>query len=505
MDGAEQIEAPAKARGGHKLTEGPITSTLFWFSLPVLGSNVLQSLNGSVNAVWVGQFLGEAGLTATANANLVLFLMLGAVFGVGMAANIMVAQAIGSRDMDRAKRVVGTSAAFFIVASLAVALLGFLMTPTILRWLGTPGEALPLAESYLRIIFTALPFMYFLTFLMMTLRGSGDARTPLIFMGLTVVIDVGLNPLLIQGMEPFPRMGIAGSATATLIGQIISLVAMLTYIYRRKLPLRLTGSELAYLKPDLSILKATVAKGLPMGLQIIVVSGSAIVMMGMVNAHGTVTAAAYGVAAQLWTYIQMPAMAIGAAASSMAAQNVGAGQWRRVELTARAGVLINLVLTGALVLLVDLAERYMLRLFLPGDAAAIGVATHINAIVAWSFIMFGMTFVLFGVVRSTGAVTPPLISLAISLFGVRVLFARFFEPQMGADAIWWSFPISMAASALMAFGYYRFGGWRKARMAPVREAGESIPTGYATPAMDADCPEDEDCEDETAAARVPAE
>jgi putative MATE family efflux protein len=468
----------------HRLTEGPITSTLFWFALPVLGASALQSLNGSVNAIWVGQLIGEAGITATANANLVLFLMLGVVFGVGMAANIMVAQAVGAKDLDRAKQVVGTSATFFVVASLAVSAAGFLGTPTILRWLGTPGEALGMAETYLRIIFVALPFIYFLTFLTMTLRGSGDARTPLIFMGVTVVLDVGLNPLLIDGIGPFPRMGIAGSATATLIGQIVALIAMLTYIYRKKLPLRLTGDELRYLKPDLTILKTSVVKGLPMGLQILVVSGSAIVMMGMVNAYGTVTAAAYGVAAQLWTYIQMPAMAIGAAASSMAAQNVGAGQWRRVELTARAGVLINLGLTGALVVLVLLGERYMLRLFLPGDATAIGVASHINWIVAWSFIMFGVTFVLFGVVRSTGAVTPPLIFLAISLFGVRVSFAKLLEPQMGADAIWWSFPVSMAVSALMALGYYRFGGWRKARMDPVRESGEAQPTGYATPAMD---------------------
>lgn len=492
MDGSERAKAAAPSqRPAHRLTEGPITSTLFWFSLPVLGSNALQSLNGSVNAVWVGQFLGEAGLTATANANLVLFLMLGAVFGVGMAANIMVAQAVGAKDLDSAKRVVGTTAAFFAVASLVVGLAGFLATPTILGWLGTPAEAAPLAESYLRIIFTAVPFMYFLTFLMMVLRGSGDARTPLIFMGLTVVLDVGLNPLLIQGYGPFPRLGIAGSATATLIGQIVSLIAMVAYIYRRKLPLRLTGDELGYLKPDLAILKATVVKGLPMGLQIIVVSGSAIVMMGMVNAYGTVTAAAYGVAAQIWTYIQMPAMAIGAATSSMAAQNVGAGQWRRVELTARSGALINLLLTGGLVLLVYLAEPLLLRLFLPGDAAAIAVASHINLIIAWSFIMFGVTFVLFGVVRSTGAVTPPLIFLAISLLGIRVGFAKGLEGSLGAEAIWWSFPISMAASVLMAFGYYRFGGWRKARMAPVRESGEVDPTGLATPAMDPACPDDE--------------
>jgi Na+-driven multidrug efflux pump len=231
-------------------------------------------------------------------------------------------------------------------------------------------------------------------------------------------------------------------------------------------------------------------KGLPMGAQMIVISGSAIAVMGMVNAYGTMTAAAYGVGAQIWTYIQMPAMAIGAAASSMAAQNVGAQQWRRVELTARAGVIINLFLTGALVALVLFAEKPLLQLFLPGHPDAIAVASHINWIVAWSFILFGLTFVLFGVVRSTGAVMPPLISLAISLLGVRLAFAKLLEPYWGADALWWSFPASMAVSAALAFGYYRWGGWRKARMGPpLRASGEADATGFATPAMDAMCPE----------------
>jgi Na+-driven multidrug efflux pump len=174
----------------------------------------------------------------------------------------------------------------------------------------------------------------------------------------------------------------------------------------------------------------------------------------------------------------------------MAAQNVGAQQWRRVELTARAGVIINLFLTGALVALVLFAEKPLLQLFLPGHPDAIAVASHINWIVAWSFILFGLTFVLFGVVRSTGAVMPPLISLAISLLGVRLAFAKLLEPAWGADALWWSFPVSMAVSVLLAFGYYRWGGWRKARMGPpLRASGEADATGFATPAMDAMCPE----------------
>jgi Na+-driven multidrug efflux pump len=111
-------------RRPHDLTGGPIARTLLMFALPVLGSNVLQSLNGSINAVWVGRFLGESALTATSNANLVLFLLLGTVFGIGMAATILVAQSVGARDLLQARRIVGTSATFFFGVSAVFAICG---------------------------------------------------------------------------------------------------------------------------------------------------------------------------------------------------------------------------------------------------------------------------------------------------------------------------------------------------------------------------------------------
>src|SRR3954469_10480445 len=120
------------------LTQGPIGRTLIAFALPVLGANVLQSLNGSVNAIWIGNLLGEEALTATSNANLVLFLLLGAVFGVSMAATILVGQAFGARDLARAKCVCVTGATFFLVVSAALAAAGWTWTPAILHLLGTP-------------------------------------------------------------------------------------------------------------------------------------------------------------------------------------------------------------------------------------------------------------------------------------------------------------------------------------------------------------------------------
>ncbi len=474
-----------KARRLPALTEGPIASTLLMFALPILGSNVLQSLNASVNAIWVGHYLGEAALTATSNANLILFFLLGVVFGISMATTILVGQSMGARNLVEAKRIVGTGTGFFLLLSFGVALFGFIVTPELLRLMGTPADAQPYAIAYMRIIFVALPAMYFYTFLMMTLRGAGDSKTPFYFMLLSVALDIGLNPVFIFGIGPIPRMGIAGSALATLIAQTTALLGLIAYLYHRKHFLRITRGELGLLRPDPAILRALVLKGLPMGLQMVVISSSAIVMISLVNRHGSQTTAAYGAASQLWTYIQMPALAIGTAVSSMTAQNVGARLWDRVSRIARVGVGFNFLLTGVLVGIIYLFNRGALGLFLPDDGMAISIAQHLNAIVVWSFLFFGVTFVLFGVVRATGAVMAPLVILAISMWLIRFPFAALLEPRFGADAIWWSFPLGSLVALALAVLYYRFGDWRKAHML---KGDVDIPlaptTGVATPAAE---------------------
>ncbi|AFC87594.1 MATE family efflux transporter [Frateuria aurantia] len=448
------------------LTEGPIGRRLLMFSLPILASNILQSLNGSINAFWIGHYFGEAALLATGNVTLILFLALSAVFGIGMACTILVGQAMGARDMAAAQRVAGTGAVFFLAVASLFAVIGDLGVDAILRMLETPATSLPYAHDYLKVIFIAMPAMFFFTFLMMALRGAGDAKTPFLFMLLSVMLDIVLNPLLMFGWGPIPALGITGSATATLIGQSFSVLALLATLYHRRHPLCLRGPALAYLVPDPVIVKALVGKGLPMGLQMIGISSSAIFMMRLVNTYGTDTGAAYNAAVQLWTYVQMPAMAIGAAVSAMAAQNVGAGQWHRITQIARSGLLINLLLTGTLVIVIYLAGAWAMRLFLPAGSPAIAAALHLNAIVLWTFVLFGLTFILFGIVRSTGAVWPPLIILVIAMWLVRPPFAILLRPYWGVDAVWWSFPVGSVVAVGLAWAYYRWGHWRAAHMLP---------------------------------------
>lgn len=473
--------------GARDLTTGPIGRTLIAFALPVLGSNILQSVNGSANAIWVSYVLGEAALTATANANQIFFLMLGAVFGVTMVASILIGQAVGAGDEAAAKKVVGTATTFFLALSLVVAALGFTLSPHILTAMGTPDDARADAIAYLRIIFLAMPFLYMFSFLMIAQRGAGDSRTPFYFSLMSVGLDVMLNPLLIMGVGPFPRMGIAGSATSTLVAQLITMCAMGAWLYRKRSVAVIRPADWRLLIPDLTIIRSLLLKGLPMAFQMTAISLAAVTMISFVNRYGSITAAAYGAAQQLWTYVQMPSMALGGAVSAMAAQAVGAGKMDRVNRIAWIGVGYAALMTGAPVVVIVLLDPWILHAFLPGDSPSFPIAVHINSIVLWSFIPFGVSFIFTGVVRATGAVWPPLLAVVAALWGVRVPFARLLEPHIGAEAIWASFPAGSLVAVALAGAYYQWGGWRKARMSSAVQArGAVADTGLSPPAADAD-------------------
>ncbi len=477
---------PGGGKRQRELIEGPITKTLLVFSLPVLGGNALQSLNGSVNQFWVSHTLGVSAITAIGNSTIVMMLMLGAIFGISMAANILVAQAVGAGDFPLVKKVMGTAVTFFMTLAALIGALGYFAAPGILGLMGTPAVSREEAEIYLRIVFLAMPFMCLFAFLQMAQRGAGDSKTPFYFLVLAIVLDIALNPLLIRGIGPFPRLGIAGSACSTLIGQGFSLVCLIVTLYRMKSPLMLTWRDLHLLKPDLQISSSLLLRGLPMGFQMIVMSGAAMVMIGFVNSFGAVTSAAYTAASQLWTYLQMPAMALGASISSMAAQNIGAGRWDRVGKIAVSGVVSSLVITSSIAALIYLLGDAPLLLFLPGGSAAMPIARHVNHLVLWSMALFSVTFALSGIVRSTGAVLVPLVILILSTWVIRIPFAWLLIPRWGEDAVWWSFPLGIIVSAILSIAYYRFGGWRKVRMLkPESEpAGEMADTGMGAPVMD---------------------
>ncbi|WP_225783260.1 MATE family efflux transporter [Xenophilus sp. Marseille-Q4582] len=481
------MSAPAPAPVlASRFVAGPITPTLLRFAWPLLATNLLHAAAGTWSAVWVGQVLGANALTAVATATVLLFMLMGAVMGIGTAAGVAIGQSLGAGDMAAVKRVTGCALTFVAGFSLLVAAAGWALAPVLIEGLGTPPESHGFAVAHVRYTCLSMPaiFVYLVTVMMM--RGAGDSRTPFRFTLVWIALSVLLVPALLTGLGGLlPGTGIAGVGLANLIAAGAALAALLAYVYHRRLPIALHGKDLRHLRPEPALLSLMVRRALPVGLESIVTQGAYFVLLGQVNTYGAATAAAYSGAAQLWTYVQMPSNALAASMSAMAAMNIGAGHWARVERIARHGCGVGLAVAGGGTLLIyglgAVFGELPLRLFIPAGGEVLEQARRINFIVLWGWIALAVTMGLSAMVRANGAMLAPTLIFIVTMWALRVPFALGLKPWLGEAAIWWSFPFGSLTSALLAYGYYRWGRWRERPLMLAQLKPEPLPARRDAP------------------------
>ncbi len=459
------MNAPAHALAS-RFVDAPITPTLLRFAVPLLATNLLHAVAGTWAAVWVGQVLGANALTAVATASVILFMLMGAVMGIGTAAGVAIGQSLGSGNLNAVKRIAGCALAFVMGFSLVVAVAGWWLTPAIISAVGTPDESRDFAIVHLRFTCLSMPAIFTYLVMVMMMRGSGDARTPFRFTLVWIGLWMLLVPALLTGLGGLlPSTGIAGVGIASLMGAGVALAALVTYVYRRRLPIALHGDDIRHLRPEPALLFLMLRRGVPMALESVITQGAYFVLLSQVNSYGAETAAAYAGAAQLWTYVQMPGIALAASMSTMAAMNIGAGHWVRVEQIALRGCLAGLaVSTAATALIYAVGAAFddlPLRLFIRSDGEVLAQARRINFTVLWGWIALSLTMGLFAVVRANGSMLAPMLIFLVTMWVGRVPFALWLQPWLGDAAIWWSFPFGSITSALLAWTYFRWGKWRR--------------------------------------------
>ncbi|ARU06491.1 hypothetical protein CCO03_19125 [Comamonas serinivorans] len=442
-----------------RFVTGPITPVLLRFALPLLTTNLLHAALGTWAALWVGQLLGAHALPAVATAAVLVFMLMGAVMGMGTAAGVAIGQSLGAGDEDSVKRVAGCALAFVTGFSLLVAAGGWALAPLVIDALGTPAQARSFAVVHLRFTCLSMPALFIYLVLVMMLRGSGDSRTPFRFTLVWIGLSLLLVPVLLR------LLGIAGVGLANLLGAGTALAGLLTYVYRWRLPIALRGADIRHLRPERALLLLMLRRGVPVALESIVTQGAYFVLLSLVNRYGATTAAAYAGAAQLWTYVQVPGNALAASMSAMAAMNIGAGRWPRVEQIALRGCLASLAVSTAATLLIytlgAVFDDLPLRLFIRADEAVLAQARHIHFTTLWGWIALSVTVGLFAVVRANGAMLAPTLIFVVTMWVFRVPFAMGLAPWLGSAAIWWSFPFGSISSALLAWAYFRWGTWRQ--------------------------------------------
>lgn len=447
------------------LTEGVIWKTLLRYAMPVILSALLQSAYSIVDMVLAGFFVGEAGISAINNSGQVLLFLTQVIMGITMGGSILMGQYYGNHDhANRTK----TNVTLFSLSLLSgLFMMGLLLGlgEPILRLLKAPalGESL----IYLRICALGLIPVCGYNALAAMIRAVGNSRAPLQFILVTTVVNIALDSMF---MGVF-HWGVAGAAWATMIAQTISFLVALFYVLRRGglFALNLRG---LYIKRDklLHMLRL----GVPSAVQMTMVGFSWLTMTFLINGYGVEASAASGIAARVREVSQLFTMGMGAAASTMVAQCLGAGDFPRARNTVHIGMRIAIGVSLVVILLVELTAPQLVSLFHPNQETAYWAVRNLRIeIVAQVFYASFMVYNALAI--GAGHTLFALGSSVMNSIVARLILAVLLNRYLGLVGIFWACMIAPAASVPLGYFYERSGVWKKSLAKETAEPGEQPP------------------------------
>ncbi|BCC52299.1 MULTISPECIES: MATE family efflux transporter [Bacillus cereus group] len=450
----------------HKLENEskPIWKSMSMFLVPLLLSNVLQSVGQLFGMVVVGRWLGVNDLAAISAFFPLFFLLVSFVIGIGSGSSILIGQAFGAKNEDRLKAIVGTTLTFTFIIGVVLAIVGSIFAMDIMRLMGTPENIIEISVHYARILFISMPVLFLYFAYTTFMRGTGDSKTPFYFLIVSTALNMILLPILIFGWLGAPKLDVYGAAYASVISTVITFIVMLVYLKKKNHPLQLDSTVRKYLRMDWDLLKLLLRLGIPASINMILVSLSEIAVIAFVNRYGSDATAAYGVVNQVASYVQMPAVSLGITVSIFAAQSIGANQFDRLQKVVKAGIIMNYVIGGVLISLIYLFSRDILSLFLTSQTT-IEIAHSLVMITLWSYLIFGHAQIISATMRASGTVLWPTVIGVVSIWLVEVPVAYYFSyhTSLGIEGIWIGYPAAFIVSLILQYAYYKL-SWQKKRI-----------------------------------------
>ena len=418
------------------LTQGSIPRGLLGFALPLILGNLLQQLYNLADTWVVGRFIGEGALAAVGSSYTLMTFLTSILLGLCMGSSVYFSIQYGRQDPDRLRN--GIFQSFLLIGGLTLLLnlTVYLALDGILVLLQIPPDILGLTKEYLQWIFAGMVATFLYNFFANLLRSVGDSATPLVFLGISVVLNIGLDILFVVPLG----MGVRGAAMATVIAQFVAGLGLFLYTWFAFPALRVQKRHRYW---DRAALKNLLNLSLFTCLQQSVMNFGILMVQGLVNSFGTAVMAAFAVAVKIDTIAYMPVQDFGNAFSTFVAQNYGAEKRDRIRTGTHLAVfwvvLFCLVIGGLVCLL---APRLMAA-FVGGDAAeVIAIGTGYLRIEAAFYLGIGILFLLYGYFR---AVNRPAVSVVLTIcsLGTRVLLAYTLSalPALGVNGIWIAIPI----------------------------------------------------------------
>ncbi len=430
-------------------TTGSIWKHMILFSGPIMVTNLLQTSYQVVDSLWIGNLLGSGALGAVAISSSILFTVLSFIIGLNNASLTILSQQKGKNDEKGIKRYINAFVVVLTTMALVLSMIGFFFSYDFLLMLGTPTDIIDQAHAYLQINFIGMLFLFGYNFISTVLRALGDSKSPLRFVGVAVTLHVVISPLFIHVFQ----LGVKGAALATIISQGTAFLYGLIFVLRKKI-VPFTRVTLPTKEEVTLILRL----GIPAGLQMSVISAGSAAIMSVVTGFGSSVVAGFGAAQRLNSLIMLPATALGTAVNSMAGQNIGGGQWKRVHTIASRAVIYNFAIMIALGVVLYILSPYAIQLFVEDDEA-VAFGSQYLRIMAFCYPFLGVNFVLNGIVRAAGAMYQVLILNLISFWVLRYPFTAIFSNLYDEFGVPIGIGLSFIVSCLIATLYYKYGKW----------------------------------------------
>jgi putative MATE family efflux protein len=466
MSVGDRLGSVFKGKDELDLTGGSIPRSLFFLSLPIIVTNMLQVGYNLADTFWLGRFSTEALAAISLGFPLVyLFISLG--LGLTVAGSVLVAQHTGAGQPGEAEYAASQTVVFTVLAGVVVGGVGFVFIDELLRVFGAEPVVLTLATEYMRIITAGLPFLFGFTVFVALMRGAGDTLTPMVVMLGTVVLNVALDPVLIFGWGPFPRLGVEGAGLATVFSRGSAMVVGVWIMLRGSHGIRINLGEM---RPDPAYIRRLLRIGAPASLENTGRAISVNAVLLIVTLFSTPVVAGFGVGIRVFSMIFMPAIAIDRGVETMTGQNIGAGKLDRVSETNRFAAKASFLILASLGVLTFVFAPDIVRVFDDTPAVVREGATFLRWI-APTFGFVGVLRAYSGGFRGAGK-TLTAATIAVVLFGfvrlpiayvasqglVPLDFWIFRSPT--PEGIWLGFVASGIVAAVVAAVWFESGSWR---------------------------------------------
>lgn len=441
-----------KSKNRGLMTEGVIWKEILLFSIPLLLGNLFQQLYNAVDSVVVGNYIGAQALAAVGSSAPVINLLVSFFMGLAVGAGVIISRYFGARKKEELHIAVHTSLALTFAAGLVMTLIGVLISPYVLQWVGTPIDVMESSVLYLRIYFLGILSVMVYNMGSGILRAVGDSRNPLYFLIVSSVTNIILDMLFVIVFH----MGIAGVGWATLIAQTISAVLTMLLLMRTKEEYQV---KLKHIRFHKHMLYEIVRLGLPSGLQNAIVSFSNVIVQSNINAFGSLAMAGCGSYTKIDGFAILPVMSYSMALTTFTGQNMGAKKYDRVKQGAKTGILMSVITIVCISALLLMLGPNVLAIF-SSDPTVINYGLYMMHVLAPGYIFLAISHAFNGIIRGAGITTVPMIVMVTCWCGLRMAWILTSVPLFhDIGVVFMGWPLTWIASALWLFLYYRKGKW----------------------------------------------